>query len=214
MLARLLKGTAFTPSELSIVNGAETTYKSRGPVYSTKPFFVLRHQQETWYCCLYKNRDELKRPIIQHANVLLKTDTGDLDWEFHHVIEKQHLSDLPLAAMGLGTIKHYYEDVIPTIMVSKKEHRLRFTNKFRIPEFRELYVSPSGSRARQQDVRAKENNELYNRGAYTAEDVKRTARELAKRYAEAYEESQVLGQLSKNFFEYLLESIDQAGKRS
>lgn len=166
----------------------------------TTGLYALYYGNEAFYCCAYKNRNVYKRNIISLHNKITEQDTAMHDWEFHHVVEKQHLSDIPLASLGLASLSEYYQDEIPTVILHKREHRL-LNSYLHFKEFRKLYeIQQKNARANTNaQTRHAEVNTRYASGLVDKEDITKMVDNLTNMYRNVYIDHPLFQILSSNF---------------
>lgn len=190
---------------------------------------VISDSRDDWYCCAY-NKSQLNKQAIlkeskEHAAKDLRTiqrpgrkpglamvpwDDNSRNWQFHHVIEEQNLSDLPLEAMGLQSNAVHHREIVPTVLVHRVEHQKSFTDPLGIGEFREMYLHPNASTAGKAEERVEENDLLYRSGKYTLDNALDVAKQMAYFYDQAYmiQGYHSLRMISRNFFDGLLQDME------
>ena len=187
------------------------------PLDGCDGLYRLGSGNDIWLCCAYKDKDVYKKYILDLTNRIAQASgtrtTTEYDWEFHHVIEKQHLADIPLEALGLGNLVTYYDEMIPTIIINKAEHKT-ISSYLHVKEFRELYlfelVNQSSANAIV-STRATERQKVANSNLssrfITEEDVIRMIDNMAWMYGNAYRAHPIFQVISKNFFNVMKKRI-------
>ena len=171
-------------------------YLSHG---TTGLYAVNFGKHDEWYCCAYRDKDMYKRNIVHLTNEISGLNTTEYDWDFHHIIEQQHLADIPLKELGLKTLAEYYANEIPTVIISKAEHQL-LSSYLHFKEFRKLYyvnqrfTTPSGAGARQNIA-----NQNFAKGTITKTDVNKIINGLIEMYDNVYIRHIVFKTISRNF---------------
>ncbi len=161
--------------------------------------YVVYYGTEEWYCCAYKDRNNFKSDIVDSVNRLMGLSTSKKDWEFHHIVEKQHIADLPLTGLGLGTLNDYYINHIPTVLISKSEHSM-ISSFFHFKEFRQLYyVDQLGTSAKNVNVRQSTASSNYSAGSLNKADVVKIINGLIEMYANVYILHPAFQIISRNF---------------
>lgn len=173
----------------------------------TSGLYALYFGKEEWFCCSYKNKDVYKKNIVNLTNQILNIKTIESDWEFHHIIERQHLADIPLKELGLATLGSYYADEIPTIIINKSEHKM-LSSYFHFKQFRDLYTTHqpftiSGNAANRQNS----SNSNLSRGIVTRDEIVVIIDRLIDMYNNAYVDHPMFQIISFNFFTNLKQQI-------
>lgn len=98
-------------------------------------FYVVHNGNDEYYVCNYNDRYKGKNEIISLIKSLrsyehLKAN----DFDFHHVIEEQHLSDITFSSQ----LSFNYANM-PTVLLHKGEHK-RYSAILHVKETRLLYL--------------------------------------------------------------------------
>ena len=102
----------------------------------TKRFYRVKGSNAEFFFCAFKDRDSGKNEIIdalRRMPVYNHLSAGD--FEFHHIVEKQHLADISF----LGQMDIDYQN-FPTAMIHKDEHKKRYNAILHTRETRLLYL--------------------------------------------------------------------------
>ena len=113
----------------------------QGISYKTSSFgglYVIRFGHDEWYSGIYNSVksttfQSTKAEIIKLTNKVKRRDTKVLDWDWHHIVEGQHLAMLSVR----GDIDVQYNHSIPVILIHKPEHRF-FSQNFNNKEWFDL----------------------------------------------------------------------------
>lgn len=150
-----------------------------------------------WYAACYDLVKEykfipIKKELVELTNKLKKRNTEPKNWDWHHVVETQHL-----ATFLHETEKEKY-NYMPTILIHKPEHRF-FSRNFNNNAFRELATIPKPKRKKSLDV--------FNSGLATTENRhqrKHTINNLRMMYNNMYIKYPTLKKIANNVFDYHL----------
>ena len=99
---------------------------------------IIGDGMNTWYAAAYDvvkadSFRSTKREIVDYINQAMHRNTQTRDYDWHHVVETQHISQFVLSSLV------YQEKLfnMPTILIHKPEHRF-FSQNFNNNDFREL----------------------------------------------------------------------------
>ncbi len=106
-LTEFLKGVNWTPS-------------------SFRNFYVAGKGKNEEYICAYVHRNSSKKEICK----IMNRSTNVFD--FHHVVEHQHLADVAVD----GMLNMMYEYEMPTVMMHNVKHHLAYDAILHIKETR------------------------------------------------------------------------------
>jgi len=152
---------------------------------------IVSSGQDVWYASVYSTVKSPyftsnKKEIVELTNMLRKTNSIERDWEWHHIVEKQHLALLSVK----GDIEYQYNHKIPVVLIHKNEHKFLSRN-FNNAEFFSLL---SASKKPAADLQ-KEAIQLY-RTQTGVQQLKHRAARLQAMYNDAYEEHSVLRKIA------------------
>lgn len=102
---------------------------------------------DTWYAGSYEivksdSFAETKAHIVDSVNMIKRRKTETKDWDWHHVVETQHISYIVN-----GSLHQVEQRDMPTILIHKPEHRY-FSQNFNNNAFRELATISTGRNKR------------------------------------------------------------------
>lgn len=131
----------------------------------------------------------LKKALVEITNVLENVNTNIAGWDWHHVVESQHLSYI-LSSQDLYG-EHWYH--MPTILISKKEHRY-FSRNLTNKAFRIMTNTQRGKR--------KVINGFMPSSIKEQREIKYTAVKLKGIYNDMYFDYPTLRKIANNVFDY------------
>jgi len=151
----------------------------------------------TWYAGSYKfvkssKFKPIKKEIIELTNKVKKRNTQVKNWEWHHVVETQHMSQF----IEWHKVENVEQHHMPTILIHKPEHTF-FSRNFNNNDFRELTNIGKGRRLESGNVTTSNQS---------AEKLKQKAviKNLKMMYNQMYEGYPTLNKIANNVFEYHL----------
>lgn len=153
--------------------------------------YVLGSGYDLWYAGPYKAvkaKSAVKKEVVNMTNSLLREHTSLRDWEWHHVVETQHMAHI--ISGSLSEEKWFH---MPTILISRREHQF-FSRNFNNNAFRELTTIPkSRKKTRGTDAKAERKRRL----AIIAN--------MRMMYRNAYADYPTLSRIADNVFNYHLQ---------
>jgi|GEM_PF-2438170 len=160
---------------------------------------ILSLGDSTWYAGDYttvkSNKfKDIKKEIVELINFSMNRKTIRKDWDWHHVVETQHISQF------IEGVKVHQEEWhnMPTILIHKPEHKF-FSQNFNNNAFRELTDTQKG-RVHHVDLHKKQNTAQL-------KQVKTTIKNLQDMYNSMYSGYTVLRKIANNVFNYHLRSL-------
>lgn len=157
---------------------------------------ILSLGDSTWYAGTYttvkSNKfKNIKKEIVELVNIATKRSTKPKDWEWHHVVETQHISQF------IEGIKVHQEEWhnMPTILIHKPEHKF-FSQNFNNNAFRELTGTQKG-RVHHVDLHKKQSIDQRNQ-------LKASIKSMQQMYSNMYANYPVLHKIANNVFDYHL----------
>lgn len=166
-------------------------------------FYVLHYLRDEYYVCAYNDRNKSKNEIISLLTKLpsyRNLTAGDFD--FHHVVEDQHLADI-----SLNSRLFYDYGNMPTIMIHKEEHK-RYNAILHTKETRFLYLRDQEKFTRQNlsaDKRRKIARNILNNNNHSA--IIARIKILGEIYESVYEGNKILQIIAKNIFHEYQQSL-------
>jgi len=151
----------------------------------------------TWYAGDYttvkSNKFKgTKKEIVTRTNQITKRKTNPEDWEWHHVVETQHISQF------IEGVKVHQEEWhnMPTILIHKPEHKF-FSQNFNNNAFRELTGIQKGRVHHHTDLYKKQSIDQRNQ-------LENTIKNLQDMYNNMYMDYPILRKIANNVFNYHL----------
>lgn len=151
---------------------------------------ILGSGTDVWYAGSYndvKSNHSTKKEIVRLTNGITGQDTSPYDWDWHHVVETQHMSYIIN-----GNLHQEEWHSMPTILISKNEHHYLSQN-YNNNAFRELTNIAQGRK-------------IQERSNSDSDKEKRVAKieSLKMMYNNAYLSHPTLRKIANNVFNYHL----------
>lgn len=153
-------------------------------------YYVAGKGNSEEYICAYVNRNKSKKEICK----IMNRSTNVFD--FHHVVEHQHLADISVD----GMLDMMYDYEMPTVMMHNVKHHLACDAILHVKETRYRYLRKETASINVEQ-RQREAEKLFRSFEGRSELTKRV-NEMKEIYAEVYRSEGTLRKIALNILNY------------